>query len=85
MTHITCQAEHDGNAVEGDMTTSMRARAREADVELETRGLRMLDDDQCMASFIRWRTWCGDHAAGSLRQRGGIEACVSVIFGKAPE
>jgi hypothetical protein len=58
--------------------------ARASETDLESRALRMLTDDQAMASFVRWRTGCGAVVAPSLHEPVSVEAYVDLIFQKVP-
>lgn len=67
------------------MTTATRARTRASAAELETRALRMLTDDQAMASFVRWRVSCGAVVASSLHEPVSVQAYVDAIYARIPE
>lgn len=63
------------------MTTTTLAPARA--IDLESRAIAMLDDDQLFATFIRWRTGRhGESTAPSLKDKLGVAECVSAIFAK---
>lgn len=72
-----------------ELRTSLTATTRAPaplPVDLETRALRMLTDDQAMQSFIRWRTGMPDTVpADSLRDEHSVAQYVSAIFNRVPE
>lgn len=59
--------------------------ARESDAVLEQRAVSMLTDDQCFASFYRWRIALeGESALPSLRDQMSVSEYVAAIFAKVP-
>jgi hypothetical protein len=67
------------------MTPTSRAHAPAHPVDLESRAIAMLDDEQLWATFYRWRTVLrGETAARSLREKLGVEEYVAAIYREIP-
>jgi hypothetical protein len=63
-----------------------RARAHAHPVDLESRAIAMLDDEQAFASFGRWMEVVNAaKRATSLKDRLGVEEYVAAIYAKVPE